>query len=126
MKCGSGFEVPSLHHCPKRNAPKARGNRGAGAAQTAVSRRRSDDRELATLVKRRGQFRYLEPAGESQVILVSGFERRLDHAERHQLAEPFNDLLLGVRRQQWTQATAPADLLENAPVRDRQARVLIL
>src|SRR5438034_7922681 len=60
------------------------------------------------------------------MILVCGLEPRLDHAERDELAEPFNDLLLGVRRQQRTQATAPADLLENSPVRDRQARVLIL
>src|SRR5438445_12110385 len=126
MKEVRRFELPPLHHCPKGNAPKARGNRGAGAAQTAVSRRRSDDRELGTLVKRCSQFRYLEPAGESQMILVFGLQPRLNHAERHQLAEPFNELRLGVRRQQWTQAIAPADLLENAPVRDRQARVLIL
>src|SRR5216110_2997216 len=126
MTSTSPFELPPLHHCPKRNAPKARGNRSAAAAQTAVSRRRSDDRELGALVKRRGQFRYLEPAGESQVILGSGLEARLDHAERHQLAEPFNDLRLGVRGQQRTRAIAFADLLENAPVLDRQARVLIL
>src|SRR5437870_1935126 len=125
----SAIYTLSLHDAlpiSQRNAPKARGNRGAGAAQTAVSRRRSDDRELGTLVKRRGQFRYLEPASESQMILVFGLQPRLNHAERHQLAEPLNELRLGVRRQQWTQATAPADLLENAPVRDRQARVLIL
>jgi hypothetical protein len=60
------------------------------------------------------------------MILVSGLEPRLDHAERYQLAEPFNDLLLGVRRQQRTKTVRRADLLENAPVLDRQARVFIL
>src|SRR5256886_17362208 len=60
------------------------------------------------------------------MTLVCVLEPRLDHAERDERAEPFNDLLLGVRSQQRPQAPAPADLLENSPVRDRQARVLIL
>src|SRR6267378_2265529 len=60
------------------------------------------------------------------MILVFGHEPRLNHAERHELAEPFNDLGLGVRRQQRTKTIRRADLLENAPVLDRKARVLVL
>ena len=60
------------------------------------------------------------------MILVFGHEPRLNHAERHELAERLNDLRLGVRGQQRTKTIGPADLLENAPVLERQARVLIL
>jgi hypothetical protein len=60
------------------------------------------------------------------MILVSGLYPRLNHAERYELAEPFNDLRLGIRGQQRTKTIRLADLLENAPVLDRQARVLIL
>src|SRR6266480_2608006 len=60
------------------------------------------------------------------MILVFAHEPRLNHAERHELAEPLNDLRLGVRRQQRTKTIGPADLLENAPELERQARVLVL